>query len=369
MKKICIIYNFAQHYRASIFKLLDKEYNCDYYFGESYLDIKKMDYKLLNGNVKELKTIKIGPVIYRKGTLSLLHKEYNTYIVLGETRVLSVWLFAILGRLFYPRKKIYFWTHGWYGKEHGLSGALSKLFNKLPNGGLFLYGYYAKNLLVQEGFHEDKLFVIHNSLAYDEQLATRKVLNASPIFKKHFGNDCPVLVFVGRLTTIKKLDLLINALSINHKAGKDYNLVLIGGGEKSEDLKKLCDTLNVSNQVWFYGPCYDEQVLGNLIFNADLCVSPGNVGLTAMHTMVFGTPVLTHNNFAHQMPEHEAIIDGYTGAFFKENSITSLAEKINEWFENNGSDREQIRANCMKEIDDNWTPSFQLSVFKQVLGK
>lgn len=365
--KLCIIYNFAQHYRTSIFSLLDKHFDCDFYFGKSYLDVKKMDYSLLRGDVTEQKTIKIGPITYRMGTVSLLRKDYDAYIILGETRVLSVWMFTIVGRLFYPKKRIYYWTHGWYGKEHGLSKLLSKLFNKLPRSGLFLYGNYAKKLLIDEGFDEKKLFVIHNSLDYDEQLALRKKLFLSNIYKNHFGNDNPVLLFVGRLTSIKKLDMVLEAMNKNNQVGKKYNFILIGGGEMKKELEQQCKRLSLEKQVWFYGPCYDETILGNLIFNADLCVSPGNVGLTAMHTMVFGTPVLTHNNFPYQMPEHEAIIEGITGSFFEDGNIESLADKINLWFEQNQNYREGIRTACMKEIDDNWTPYFQMDIFKKVL--
>lgn len=47
--KLCLIYNFAQHYRTSIFKLIDQEYDCDFFFGDSYLNVKKMDYSQLKG--------------------------------------------------------------------------------------------------------------------------------------------------------------------------------------------------------------------------------------------------------------------------------------------------------------------------------
>lgn len=365
--KLCIIYNFAQHYRTSIFRLLDKEFDCDFFFGQSYLDIKKMDYSLLRGKITEQKTIKLGPVVYRRGTLRLLKTNYDAYIILGESRVVSVWLFALIGRLFFPTKKIFYWTHGWYGKEHWLTKYLSKLFNMLPNNGLFLYGNYARNLLIKEGFNPEKMYVVHNSLAYDEQLAMRYQLGLSGIYKEHFGNDNPVLLFVGRLTSVKKLDMVIDAISINNKCGRKYNFVLIGGGEKRNDLEQQCKNLMVDKQVWFYESCYDEKELGELIYNADLCVSPGNVGLTAMHTMVFGTPVLTHNNLPYQMPEFEAITEGVTGTFFKDGNVCSLSEKINMWFDEKQSKREEVRQACMEEIDKNWTPYFQIDVFKKVL--
>ena len=104
-----------------------------------------------------------------------------------------------------------------------------------------------------------------------------------------------------------------------------------------------------------------------MIYNADLCVSPGNIGLTAMHALVFGTPATTHDDFPHQMPEFEAIREGVTGTFFKYNDVESLANSISRWFAENGNKREEVRRACMKEIDENWTPQFQLSVLKKYL--
>ena len=64
--KLCLIYNFAQHYRSSIFRLIDQEYDCDYFFGDAYLNVKKMDYSLLKGNVTEVTTKKLfGGWLYR----------------------------------------------------------------------------------------------------------------------------------------------------------------------------------------------------------------------------------------------------------------------------------------------------------------
>ena len=118
--------------------------------------------------------------------------------------------------------------------------------------------------------------------------------------------------------------------------------------------------------MWFYGACYDEAANAELIYNADLCVAPGNVGLTAMHSMVFGCPVLTHNDFPLQMPEFEAICENETGSFFKRNDIESLADAISDWFGYNGSRRETIRRNCFKEIDTQWTPNHQMNILKSV---
>lgn len=367
--KLCLIYNFAQHYRTSIFRLIDQEYDCDFYFGDSYLNIKKMDYSILKGKVTEGPTKHFGGWSYRTGLQKLLWKDYDAYILLGESRSLSTWLFCIRAKLFHPKKKVYFWSHGWYGKESRVERIVKKWLFKLPNGGSFLYGNYSRDLMIKEGFNSEKLYVIHNSLAYDEQVEIRKQISSSPIYKVHFENDYPNLMFVGRLTHIKKLDQVIRAMSLLKDKGQIFNMTFIGGGETQEELQKLAMELGLENNVWFYGPCYDEKELSGLIYNADLCVSPGNVGLTAMHTMVFGTPVLTHDDFPHQMPEFEAIHDGETGAFFKIDDVESLAEGISKWFAEKGDKREEVREACMKEIDENWTPQFQIDIIKQVIKR
>ncbi len=366
--KILQVYNSAPHYRASIFKLIDCTFDCDYIFGKDMGDIKQMDISCLKGNVTLVDNISLLKKCYwQKGVQKYLRRQYDTFIILGETRCLSTWLFCIRARMFYRQKRIFFWTHGWYGKENRLESMLKRFFFRLPNAGIFLYGEYAKRLMVKEGFNEQKLYVIHNSLSYERQLDIRQSLHPSDVYIKHFNNNNPNLVFVGRLTKVKNLELALIALQKLNYIGQPCNLTLIGSGEQQEELHSLAARLDLKDIVWFYGPCYDEEQLGHLLYNADLCVSPGNVGLTAMHSMVFGTPVLTHNDFAYQMPEFEAIKEGVTGGFFVRNSVDSLVYALSAWFRAPGYDRELIRRNCYSEIDRYWTPQFQIDVLKAQL--
>ena len=161
--------------------------------------------------------------------------------------------------------------------------------------------------------------------------------------------------------------MLIDAVSYLHQQGKDYNLVFVGDGERKASLMEKVKEKGMENSVWFYGACYDETVNASLIYNADLCVSPGNVGLTAMHSLVFGTPVITHNDFEWQMPEFEAITENVTGAFFEKDSVPSLTKTIEDWFANHGNEREVVRKACTDEIDNYWTPDFQMDVIRKNL--
>ena len=357
--------NFAAHYREPIYIKMAKELGCEFCFGDDIgSDIKKLDYALIPTKVREVHNVRLGHgFTWQKGITRLLGEDYDRLIFVGETRCLSTWAALIRGR-FYRNKKTYVWTHGWYGKETWFEKIVKKMFLRLPTGGVFLYGNYARDLMIKEGFNPDRLFVIHNSLNHEKQVEIRKELVKRPIYKEHFGNDNLNLFFVGRLTSGKKLDMILHAMALMRDKGQDCNMTFIGDGAEHEALAALAKELGLEKNVWFYGACYDEKLLGEMIYNADLCVAPGNIGLTAMHTLVFGTPALTHNDFPHQMPEFEAIREGETGTFFVRGSSESMAESIERWFGEKGDKREEVRRACIREVDASWTPEYQIEVLK-----
>lgn len=362
--KLCVIYNMAAKYRAPIFQLMDREMDIDWYFGESIGDIKELDpNSLKNATIIKQKVWKV--LTWQQGILKhLRNREYDRYLMLGEPFTLSTWAFMLLKKFIAPRKKIYLWSHGWYGREGFIKKWIKRAFFGLPDGS-FLYGNYAREIAIKQGNNPDKLWVIHNSLDHAKHIELRNSVKIAGIYRERFKNDNPVLIFIGRLTKVKKLHQIFEAIALLKKKDKHYNIVLVGDGEERTKLEECATRLKIP--VWFYGSCYDETKNAELIYNADLCISPGNVGLTAIHTMTFGTPVLTHSNFPNQMPEFEAIKEGKTGAFFNENSIESLAENISLWFSHPNYSRETIRQNCQEEIDNFWTPQFQLNVLKQKL--
>lgn len=367
MSKLCIIYNTAPRYREAIFRAIDSQYECDWYFGRTKSDIKEMDVSLLK-NVKYYKTLGNPARFYFKlGVLKLLFSnKYSIYFMLADIRSITDWVFYFLAFTLFKRKKLYLWTHGWYGKESGLFANM-KLWLYRKAAGTFVYGNYARELLIKEGVPADKLFTIHNSLNYHQQKNLRHKLATTSLFADHFRNNYPVLLFVGRLTKVKMLDMLIEAVAILKNRGENYNVVFVGDGTERVSLHNLSVLKGISDQIWFYGQCYDEEANAELIYNADLCVSPGNVGLTAMHSMVFGTPVISHNKFKWQMPEFEAIIQQRTGDFYEYNNVNSLADTISDWFASNKDKRDEIRENCFREIDNNWTPDFQMNVITKHL--
>ena len=358
--------NIGSHYRSAIYRLLDIEMGCDFCFGDKVDDIKKMDYSSLKHKVIEVNNKYLfHGIYYQKGVLRLLREKYDTYIFIGECRCLSTWVFLVMS-IFYPKKRIYLWSHGILEKDTGLKRLVHYLFYSFCDGA-FIYNERSSRLLLEAGVPKKKIHTIYNSLDYDTQLPIRLSLQVSNLYQEHFGNENKNIVFIGRLTKVKRFDLLIDAIDLLKKRGEILNVTFIGDGSERSAMERSVKEFGIENQVWFYGACYDEQKNAELIFNADLCVSPGNIGLTAMHVLMFGCPAITNDDFDHQMPEFEAIQDGKTGAFFKAGDSQSLADCISQWFSGHVDDREKVRRDCYEVIDTKWNPHNQIKILKEVL--
>lgn len=366
--EICCIFNIASHYREPIYKLMDEELKCDFYFGDKVSTlIKLMDTSTLKGYKKTVKNKKIifNKFVWQVGVVKLVFKKYKFFILTGDTNILSNWLISFFCLIL--NKKVYLWMHGlvrelsW--KEKLLTYPQYFMANKF-----LLYGETAKRNMIENGFNEKKMICIYNSLDYAKQLKIRSDLKLSNIYKDYFKNDYPVLIYIGRIQLLKKIDMIIDAMGILKSVGHYCNLIIIGDDNENVFIDKIIKKNNLQNYVWLYGSCYKEELIGNLIFNADVCVSPGNVGLTAMHSLVYGTPVITHDNISYQMPEFEAIEPGLTGDFFEEDNLEDLCQKIKVWTSIKEQKRQGVRESCYTVIEKKYNPMVQIKILKNLFN-
>lgn len=365
MNRICLLSITASHYRFRVYYEMQRQLKCNFVFGVDNTTVKRMDTSKLS-NVINVTNKYIGStLVYYQPNVLKETKKYD--ILINDLGIFCITSWLLLIQAKFRGQKIYNWDHGWYGRENLIKKIIKRLYFGLADGS-FIYGNYAINLMRENGFNAKKLFSIHNSLDYEKQLELRNSIVPNPIYKKHFGNDNPILIMIGRLNFRKNLHQLLEAVALLRNQKKFFNIVLIGDGEDKVKLEKLVEKLNIANQVWFYGACYDEMKNAELIYNADMCVVPGDIGLTAIHAMTFGVPVISHDRFTTQGPEFEVIKSGLTGAFFKHNNVNSLAEVINFWFTSHQNEREQVRINCYKEIDEGWTPQYQVDIIKHAIG-
>lgn len=369
-KKVVIVYNYIAHYRIPIFNLLSKQTDIEFNIWagvNSEIDIKKADPNLSNIENTEgglnwyiIKNFWIFKLFLLQ--LDVLkpsfYKKFDTVIYLGNMYYITTWFSAIMARMM--GKKVVFWTHGFIRQENNFQGFIRSIFYKIPNE-ILVYGQRAKDILISKGFDESRINLIYNSLDFDYQLRIRNN-HKNKILKKSVKKRIPTVGFIGRLTKQKKIEILLKTLHELDDNNK-FNLLIIGDGEEKEHIESLTNKLMLTNYVSFYGASYDEKENCRLIKSMDVLVSPGEVGLTAIHAMTYGTPVITHNNYSKQMPEFEVIVPGLTGDFFDfKDPINSLKEIIKKWY----IKTDLVEENCIKIISEKYNPHNQLKIFKDI---
>ncbi len=375
--KVLISTNIAPLYVQPLWELLVQSNIIDFDFISSVKStagiatIDNNSFKLNKSIWKNVKNIYFkNALIYQKGLIQYVYKKnYDIYIFSGEMYNISTWISCFICKL--KKKKIIFWGHGYYGDELGVKKIFRILFYKIPDIN-FLYGNRSKDLLEKMGFEQDRLVTVFNSLDYDKLKIIRENIDInylSKLKRNLFPNsfDYPVIVFVGRLTKEKKIALLLNSIYLLKKDGVIFNLLIIGDGIDKNNIVDLSNSLQLTQHINFYGSCYDDSITGNLLLLSDVCVSPGHVGLTAIHSMSLGIPVITHNNFAKQAPEVEAIKQNYTGLFFKENDANDLAKVILDFVHIKKSI--EFRINCINEVELNFTPLNQYNLITNSILK
>lgn len=369
------------HYRYPVFKLLSDEARNGVRVviyadsREDFSRIKLVNEEYCNTNFqdggilwKRIRSFYIRNICFwQTGLVKLsVSRDYEIIVYWGEAHRLSTWISAIVARV--AGKKVAFWTHGIYGNEGFFKRKIRTWFYQLAHV-LLVYGEHGKRQLSKAGLPANRLFVINNSLDVDAQLAVVRSFSEGKLAalrNRYCQKHERLLVFVGRLEESKRLDLLLHALSHMKSKGIAVRGLLIGDGTMKGQLQALTYELGVARDVIFYGECYEEEVVLPLLAVSDICVSPGEVGLTAMHALVCGTPVITHDDFSNQMPECEAIKVGESGGFFRRGDAEDLAEKLCACL--SAIEKGEITSeSCRKIIQNKYTPEFQRSVFYEAI--
>jgi glycosyltransferase involved in cell wall biosynthesis len=210
---------------------------------------------------------------------------------------------------------------------------------------------------------------MYNSLDFDHQQTCAAALRPQEIAAlraRLFGSrSAPVAIATARLTAKKRFDLLIRALGILNRAGKRVDLLMVGDGPERSALESLARTEGV-NAV-FVGACYEEARLAALFACACVLVSPGEVGLTCMHSLGYGVPVITHGDASRQMPEWEAITPGITGDLFEPDDVEDLARKVDRWTQS-PSVPEATRSACLSSIAQRYHAQSQARAIELALS-
>lgn len=360
---VAIIYNFFPHYRAGINRELIRSARFNYIFAGEVADRQRLGiepWEIPSDAVffKTRNTYILGDFMVQSRVIGLAFREdLRTIVFLGKIHFLTTWIAALIARAM--GKRVFFWCHGWIHPRKGINRLCHRAFYGLANG-LLLYGNHAKRIGIADGVAGDAMHVIYNSLDYALHVVAREKVDnhaRADIRSSLFGRpEHPMLVYIGRLLPGRGFAVLLEAARLLKRDLPEVNVLFIGDGPEHSSILRQASRDGLALRV--YGACYDEHTLAKLLSAADLTVTPGRIGLAAVHSLAYGTPVVAHDNPNDQGPEWEAIVPGFNGVYFRQNDSMDLARAIREWLRT-APDRDEVRRRCYEVVDRFYNPRAQ----------
>jgi glycosyltransferase involved in cell wall biosynthesis len=306
----------------------------------------------------DLKARRLGPWLWQHGLLrKIIKSDIDVILTVGDAHHVSTWCVLFLAKA-RRRKSVVLWTHGWLKQDGLIKGLVRNAFYRLADG-LLIYGEDSFERGLGLGFSPEKMWVVYNSNSSASEIGMAVVNDEQRTelyLKLGLIESWPVVICATRLLSIRKIDLLLDAIEILESESVNLNLLIVCDGPELNALKKQAERLK--SKVIFFGAQYDREFLRNLHALSRISVIPGTAGLPVMTAMGFGVPVITSGDPVGRMPEVEALRPGETGDFFREGDSRDLARVMTKWL----FDPDLItaaRQSCVNLILESYTSEVQ----------
>jgi glycosyltransferase involved in cell wall biosynthesis len=372
---VVVQYPFIPLYRVPIFRRLAESLTYDFIFWagkgspdkflKTLSDIPGVKFEEVPLSFLRVPVLRKTLELQLSALSKLLRTRPDLYVILANPNSISSWISMLWARVL--GIPVIAWSHGFLNDEKGLKGLIRSLYYRIPHGHV-VYGDKAKEIMAHKGFDASKIDVIYNSLDYETQAKLRDQLGVEDRMhtREALGvpGDAVLLIAIGRLMTKLKLDQAISAIKLLQEQGRNVYLLIVGDGPESENLRKLAESTGISDRVIFYGACHEEERLAKLFNAADITVVMGKVGLSAMHSLGYGIPLLTNDRLDEHFPEIEAVVEGRTGWYFSSDNIYDFISKIRpvEY-------RGLFYRSCIEVIESRYTPARQAGFIENAFSK
>jgi len=348
-KKIILLTPVLSHYRQDLYHNLANSGDFDWLFvgGNEYQNIKSIDH--LNSKTFSYWSFSLlnHRFYYLKGAVkNILRNKPDMVISSGIDFHLihTLWLYIIYRIIL--RKKFIWWSQGTPGHQGRIGWLARKLFYK-SSSGVLLYSRAGYENMLKMNVHPYKSKVIGNCLNKEDYGFLNHAIN-----KESTTDEKLHILFSGRLIPKAKLEILIQALGILKSKGyNDYKCTIIGDGDL-EHYKELTNTYQVQDVVSFTGSLYGKAA-HSYFLKSDLFVYPGGIGLSILHALSFGLPVITTDNDSLHFPEIELLKKGLNGDVYHDNDAVDLADKILIWKDKILKNKKLYADHCLCSIKEN----------------
>ncbi len=303
MRRLSFIQPILTKYREPFFKELTGFFDLRVYAGKpsiSFGDFSKSDFIELEWK---------GFSVFYYCKYSVCRRcllESDDIVHFADFKCLSLWYLLIMS--FVENKG--FWLHGQGGyKKQGLLSdfiyTLALFFSK----GYISYNEFSADFLKKKtpNFLHKKISIVNNTLYM------------TPVDKVE-DNYSLDLLYIGRIRENSGIEFLL-------KAAKEANVVVNVIGDSDGDYLKVLQTSY--DNGFFFGSIFDREEQLAIAKKCMAGVYGGDAGLSVVHYMAFGLPVIVHGSTKdHMGPEPFYVEDHINGLLFERNNLSSLVEKI-----------------------------------------
>jgi glycosyltransferase involved in cell wall biosynthesis len=180
----------------------------------------------------------------------------------------------------------------------------------------------AYEIIGSYGVKKESIFIIYNSPDTDALFEVKsKIINGPSILNQNKYR----IIHVGRLVKWKRVDLLIQAVSVFKQKFPEIELVVIGTGPEKDNLVRQSKSLNIADNVKFVGGVYDNETLGKYLLESSIYVLAGMGGLSINDAMCFGKPIICS---VCDGTEKKLVRDNVNGFIFKNGNVEDLISKM-----------------------------------------
>ena len=207
-------------------------------------------------------------------------------------------------------------------ERSGLRGRMSRRLHRVLNRKLD--GYIAVAQRVLDGAlerHETggaEVVVISPGI----ELPAESALSQARVLRDGLAH--PVIAYIGRLETEKRLEILLDAVPRVRGKIPDCQFVIAGSGGAEKELRSLADRLEIESAVTFKGEVARPD---SVLARAHVYVNPWpweGFGLAMAEAMAFALPVVAVNSGA----SPELVEDGVTGLLVPAGDAAALANAL-----------------------------------------
>jgi glycosyltransferase involved in cell wall biosynthesis len=331
--KVAILnHGYLPHYRVRFYELLAERGGYEYvvFHGAppSWVGIEELKGPFAFPQRRvENRELHIGPLalIYQPVVWEILTGGYAAIVITTESKFVSNLILALLCKL--RGIAVLHWGFGYHPprgaretdapnrKLLAVTTAIKKLFTRLADG-FIAYTKNGAEQLIASGYPRERTFFVQNTIDMTEQLGLWEAeRNTAPQdIRREFGlrPDSAVYVFIGRLTPIKRVDKLIEAVRIINRDKLSERLVevlVIGSGPREAPLRELAADMP---EIHFLGGLPPNGQVARCLKVSIASVVAGMIGLVANHSLAHGRPVITRDLETHS-PEIEYVEHERTG--------------------------------------------------------